>query len=327
MTRSMRVNTAQAATTGTSSSSGSHTGISSVVTRLALLVREHYVLEVPAHAIAARLIARSADPGDVLTTVDELAASDPAHAADLLREALQDVHRDGHLRVRHRPEGALDDDADPATTEAMFARECLTNAGGLRAVRRLEDGTGVLEIAPYLSPAALAESYVRAAFALLSGVPRLVVDVRDCRGADPRTVALLCGHLLGPDAVHLQDLHTRDGTVEELWTVPAARDLAVGADVPVAVLTSSATFSGGEEVAYDLQAFGRATVVGEQTGGGAHPRRAFRLTDTLEAHIPVASSVNTMTGGNWEHVGVTPDVPCPAEDALATALRRWLPVS
>ncbi|MGI8691709.1 MAG: S41 family peptidase [Geodermatophilaceae bacterium] len=43
------------------------------------------------------------------------------------------------------------------------------------------------------------------------------------------------------------------------------------------VLTSGATFSGGEALAYDLQQLGRATVVGERTRGGAHPRRGFRV--------------------------------------------------
>jgi hypothetical protein len=37
----------------------------------------------------------------------------------------------------------------------------------------------------------------------------------------------------------------------------------------VTVLTSSDTFSGGEECAYDFQTHQRGTIVGETTGGGA----------------------------------------------------------
>ena len=85
-------------------------------------------------------------------------------------------------------------------------------------------------------------------------------------------------------------------------------------------LTSGQTFSGCEEFAYNLQALDRATIVGEQTSGGAHPSDVYRLTDVLEAHIPVARSVNAVTGTNWEGVGVTPDVPCPAAQALDRAL-------
>src|SRR4029079_3846467 len=43
------------------------------------------------------------------------------------------------------------------------------------------------------------------------------------------------------------------------------------ASVPVYVLTSKYTFSGGEDFAYSVQALGRAKIVGEVTGGGAHP--------------------------------------------------------
>ena len=90
--------------------------------------------------------------------------------------------------------------------------------------------------------------------------------------------------------------------------------------MPVSVLVGARTFSGGEEVAYDLQALGRARVVGETSGGGAHPRVGFPLTDVLQAHVPVARSVNAVTGGNWEGVGVVPDLPCAAHDALDVAL-------
>jgi C-terminal processing protease CtpA/Prc len=86
------------------------------------------------------------------------------------------------------------------------------------------------------------------------------------------------------------------------------------------VLTSERTFSGGEELAYDLQSLGRARVVGETTGGGAHPREAFDLTPHLQLHVPIARSINAVTGTNWEGVGVVPDVGCPAEEALSRAV-------
>ena len=99
-------------------------------------------------------------------------------------------------------------------------------------------------------------------------------------------------------------------------------DRGTGAPARRKASASARTFSGGEELAYDLQALGRARVVGETTGGGAHPRVGFPLTDVLQAHVPVARSVNALTEGNWEGVGVLPDVPCAADDALDVALGR-----
>lgn len=86
------------------------------------------------------------------------------------------------------------------------------------------------------------------------------------------------------------------------------------------IVTSARTFSGGEELAYDLQALDRATVIGETTGGGAHPREAFDLTEHLQLHVPMARSVNAVTGTNWEGTGVVPDVACSADDALSRAV-------
>ena len=65
-------------------------------------------------------------------------------------------------------------------------------------------------------------------------------------------------------------------------------------------------------------------MVGEATGGGAHPSRAFRLTEHFAISVPYAKSVSPITGGNWEGDGVAPDVAVPAAQALQTAYRMSL---
>jgi len=99
-------------------------------------------------------------------------------------------------------------------------------------------------------------------------------------------------------------------------------------DRPVYVLTSHHTFSGGEDFAYTLQALGRAEVIGETTGGGAHPTRGFAISAAVHIGIPFARSINPVTGTNWQGTGVVPDVPAAAEQArdvaYASALRHVL---
>jgi C-terminal processing protease CtpA/Prc len=63
-------------------------------------------------------------------------------------------------------------------------------------------------------------------------------------------------------------------------------------------------------------------IVGERTRGGAHPRQGFKLHDQLEATVPVARSINQISGTNWEGTGVVPDVDVPAADAFTEAYRR-----
>jgi len=90
---------------------------------------------------------------------------------------------------------------------------------------------------------------------------------------------------------------------------------------PVYVLTSRGSFSAAEAVAYDLQAAGRATIVGEVTGGGANPSIAMDLGPWFTVIMPIGVARHPLTGTNWEGVGVTPDVPVPADRAPEEALR------
>ena len=85
------------------------------------------------------------------------------------------------------------------------------------------------------------------------------------------------------------------------------------------VLTSQRTSSAAEEFAYKLKNLKRATIVGETTGGGAHPTMGQRLDEHFMIGVPFARSINAITKTNWEGTGVEPDVKVPADQALATA--------
>jgi C-terminal processing protease CtpA/Prc len=109
----------------------------------------------------------------------------------------------------------------------------------------------------------------------------------------------------------------------QYWTpahLPAPRYL----EPPVFVLTGPRTFSGAEEIAYNLQQLGRATVVGAVTRGGAHPTGEYWVAPRVTIRIPVARSINPISGTNWEGVGVRPDVEVPEEDAYSRAYRLAL---
>jgi C-terminal processing protease CtpA/Prc len=109
-----------------------------------------------------------------------------------------------------------------------------------------------------------------------------------------------------------------------MWTLPYVPGRRFGKTKPVYVLTSATTFSGGEQLSYDLQQLGRATVVGERTRGGANAREGFPVHPHLEATISVAESVNPVTGGNWEGTGVQPDIEAIASHARDTAYQLAL---
>ena len=91
------------------------------------------------------------------------------------------------------------------------------------------------------------------------------------------------------------------------------------ADKPVFVLTSKRTFSGAEEFAYNLKNLKRATIIGETTGGGAHPVSGHRIDDHFIIGVPFARAINPISKTNWEGTGVEPDVKAPASEALDVA--------
>jgi C-terminal processing protease CtpA/Prc len=200
-------------------------------------------------------------------------------------------------------------------------------AGGIARAEWLDGNVGYLDLRPLLFPPSIAGEAVAAAMTLIAPADALLIDVRQCLGGDPGMVAMLCTYLFGAEPVHLIDMISRpaaDGTaqIRQSWTMPFAPGRHFGPDKPVFVLTSGTTFSGGEELAYDLQQLGRATVVGERTRGGAHPVEGFRIRPHLQATIPIARSLSPVSGGNWEGTGVLPDVPVAAGEALDAACLR-----
>jgi C-terminal processing protease CtpA/Prc len=158
----------------------------------------------------------------------------------------------------------------------------------------------------------------------LANMNALIVDLRQCKGGNPGMVALISSYLFDGEPVHLNSLYWRDEDLtQQYWTLPYVPGKRFG-EKPVYVLTSSDTFSAGEEFAYNLKTRQRVTLVGERTGGGAHPGSPFRLHPHFEVFIPVGRAINPITNQNWEGSGVAPDVSVPQDQALNAAYKLAL---
>jgi hypothetical protein len=223
---------------------------------------------------------------------------------------------DKHLRLLWHPEPIAPDDAGAGDLEAVMRERFRRENNGVRRVELLPGGTGLVELT-ILPPAEIAGESFAAVFRLVEHASAMIVDLRGALGGAPDGVALFAGYLL-PPRTHFVDVVERDDT-ETFWTpdeLPAPRYL----DRPVAVLIGPRTFSGAESLAYELQARGRATIVGEPSRGGAHPSVMVALSEHVELRLPVARSVSPVTGGNWEGAGIQPDVRMPEADALEAAV-------
>lgn len=280
---------------------------------LAALERGYVFPEVAARMAEAVRARRLAGEYAEVSSARQLAKTLTAH--------LQEVSRDKHLRVRYSAE-PLPEARHQGPTPEQVARhmELLrsTNFGFAKA-EVLPGNIGYLEMRVFASGPA-AEAAADAAMSRLAEADALIVDLRRNRGGDPATVARVSSYLF-EEPTHLNSLYWREGDrTEEFWTTKEVPGKRFGQRKPVFVLTSQRTFSGAEEFAYNLKALERATLVGETTGGGAHPGGPERVHDHFSVWVPAGRAINPVTKTNWEGTGVVPDVAVPADQALERAL-------
>jgi hypothetical protein len=302
-----------------------------IVTTALALLRANYVFPEVAERAAAAVEARLA--GGEYDDLDEITLT------ELVTRHLQDVTGDKHLRLRlgggpgPRPDGPgprrggpRPDETEPRDHEARrlaMRQRGRTDNFGIRRVEWLDGNVGYLDLRR-VAMAANAGPAVAAAMELVAGTYALIFDLRHNGGGAPDGVALWCSYLLTEEPTHLNDIfHADTGETRQFWSLPYVPGTRY-VDRPVYVLTSSHTFSGGEELCYNLQALGRAELIGETTGGGAHPTRGFPISPAVHIGIPFARSVNPVTGTNWEGTGVVPDVAVPEAQAYGVAYAKAL---
>ncbi len=242
-----------------------------------------------------------------------------------LTEDLQSVSKDLHLRVGWNPAPPAGEPGGPTPEErqARFEARLRRDNYCFQKVERLAGNVGYLELDCF-AQAELAGGAAVAAMSFLAGSDALIFDLRDNGGGSPSMIQLLTSYLFR-EPTHLNSFYVRKGDkTEQFWTsawVPGARL----PDVPVFVLTSGRTFSAAEEFTYNLKNLKRATIVGETTGGGAHPVDGHQVKGyPVTMSLPFGRAVNPITGTNWEGTGVEPDVKVPAPEALEVAHARAL---
>lgn len=243
--------------------------------------------------------------------------------AESLTAHLQAVSRDRHLRVRHRaepfPVETNQNGPNPEERARVRAFGQRLNFGFERA-ERLAGNVGYLEIRSFGFDTANVSEAAASAFTFLGNTDALIIDVRRNGGGSPHMVAQVSSYLFGPDSVHLNSLYWRpDNRTDDFYTRAKVPGTRYGPDKPVYVLTSRNTFSGAEEFAYNLQSRKRAAIVGDTTGGGAHPGGMRRVTEHFGVWVPTGRAINPITKTNWERVGVRPDLAVASDQALRTA--------
>ena len=279
----------------------------STVKATARTLRDHYVFPDMGEKMASLLEANAA-----AGRYDHI--TQPTQLARMLTDDLQTVCHDKHLRVRRRLPVVR---GSQPTEEEHRARERRGNFGFVRT-EVLPGNIGYIKFNGF-SGAEDASAAAAAAMAFVERCDALIFDVRENGGGSPRMIEFLCSYLF-PPGTHLNSFKDRDGSETGRTTthdrIPGKK---FADDLPVYVLTSSYTFSAAEEFTYNLQQTKRATIVGETTGGGAHPVNISALNRQFEISIPFQRAENPISKTNWEGTGIVPEIKVAAGSALEAA--------
>ena len=250
---------------------------------------------------------------------DDDGATDGTAFAALLSGQMREVSHDRHLRVtysltqvqttNHRDEPTLEQIAryrsDMERTNCTFEK-----------VEILPHNIGYVKLNSLPHPS-VCGAKVAAVMKSLNRVDEIIFDVRDNGGGFPPMVTTVISYLFD-HPTHVNDMYApRTDLTQHYWTEPMPGNRL--ANKPAYVLTSASTFSGAEEFSYDLKMLKRATLIGETTGGGAHPASRHRIDDHFAIDVPFARPINPISKTDWEGTGVEPDVKVKAAGALATA--------
>jgi C-terminal processing protease CtpA/Prc len=255
--------------------------------------------------------------------------TDPMKFCDAVTDDLRSVSKDKHLSLAYSTEEVeqnqklkSQDETQKQEARAKYLASLQEDNFGFRKVERLGGNVGYVSL-HFFASADVGGATAIAAMNFLSYTDAIIIDLRDNGGGDPTQIQLISSYFF-KEPTHLNDLYfRRDNRTENYWTLPYVPGPTMP-DVDLYVLTSGFTFSGAEEFAYNLKNLKRATIVGEETGGGAHPVDSQVIEDRFILRVPYGRAINPITKTNWEGTGVQPDVEVRATEALDKAYQMAL---
>ncbi|WP_273566176.1 S41 family peptidase [Maribacter halichondriae] len=250
---------------------------------------------------------------------------DPQKFAEVLTKEVQSVSNDLHLRIQFDPESiarrrnaALSSEDSIAFAKSRLQRNKARNYG-FQEVRILDGNIGYLNLIGFSNVDEEAGATAQSAMNFLGNADALIIDLRQNGGGSPSMIQLITSYLYGPEPVHLNNFYNRPRDEHtQTWTLPYVPGKR-RPDIDVYVLTSQSTFSAAEEFSYNLRNLERANLIGETTGGGAHPGGTQIVTNRFTIWVPEGRAINPITKTNWEGVGVEPHMKVSANEALEVA--------
>jgi len=250
--------------------------------------------------------------------------NDPHLLAGMLTSDVLSVYKDEHFHVEFNPELANEVSGNVEDVPKMVAKKLQHDREmnfGFKRAEVLNGNIGYLEISAFSRLNRYSKATADAALQMLSNSKALIIDLRYGVGGSPEMLTHILSHFF-KERTHVSNIFIRSENLTlPYYTSPDSSYEALFT-IPVYVLTSYKTFSAAEGLAYTLQSFKRATIIGEKTRGGAHTVTYRPLSCGFVADIPFGESQHPLTKKSWEGIGITPDIITLADEALEVAERK-----
>lgn len=239
----------------------------------------------------------------------------------LLSDDMQSVFKDGHLSIRFDPQYASELETPwPKMTETERQQQYERDLKGaqegnfaFKKTERLSGNIGYVRWDGFVPIVDEAKSTIDAAFKFVSNCRAIIIDMRYNGGGSPEMVLQIQNYFFDKKMTMNEIIYRNNDTLKR-YTDPTKTDFKL--NMPVYILTSRRSFSAAEDFTFGLQYNKRAIIVGDTTGGGAHPTSSNSMGQGFVAFIPVARSPIEK---DWEGKGIIPNVAVPSEQALTKA--------
>lgn len=231
------------------------------------------------------------------------------------------VTPDKHLGLSYNPQlstmlaGAPLTDAADDTPPPGMGRMMVRMNGGVRAMEVLPGNIRYLAYDGFAWGTPEVEAALRTGMAFLKGGDAYIIDISRNGGGSPAAVAAMTSYFV-PEGTPLMRFEMRGRAPDETRAPEAPFSLA---GKPLFVVTGGGSASAAEEFATHVKALGFGKLVGETTAGAGFRNDLLPLPGGYVLSVSTGRAVSLKTGGDWERVGVAPDVPTRAEAALPRA--------
>ena len=257
--------------------------------------------------------------------------TNPHNLTSTLTEALRSIVNDGHLYTVYSPPSKVvttkpseEEKVSPELARKRWLAKKNQENWGFKEVKILREGLGYVRI-DYFDGSEQAYEKAVAVMQFFSDCSGIVIDLRRNGGGDGRMGLFLSSYFLphGGNRWLLSHINRSQGKNNQEWSLPYVPGKKQP-NIPLYILTSKGSFSAAEAFAYSMKSVGRATLVGEKTGGGAHAGTYRDLGHDINLFLPAGQIWSPITKTNWEAKGIEPHIECNKDEALDKTVQDYL---